>query len=198
MKKWKWLCILLVIALLAGAWAYRYRTLNQHYEELSNVTVETFEVGSEIAFGEDYIDYGLTADGYLICVDKFEILDYETFAEAYNSGYKSTGNVPDKLALITITLKNQGSNDEGIPLTEMELFGLDELIFVDYELLQKLNPVLQGNWGISLADKTEYTLLLPYGLYQDDFSQDTWENIDQYDMYLQITTHPVQKVVVLD
>lgn len=198
MKKWKYFCILLVIPLLSGAWVYRYRTLNQHYDELSNVAEETFEVGSEIAFGEDYIDYGLTADGYLICIDKFEMLDYETFAEAYNSGYKSTGKVPDKLALISITLKNQGSNDKGVPLAEIELFGLDELIFMDYELLLILNPVLQGNLGISLADNTEYTLLLPYGLYQEDFSQDTWEHIDQYDMYLQITTHPVRKVVILD
>lgn len=197
MKKWKCICVLLVIPLLASVWGYRYRTLNRYYEGLSNVTEETFEIGEEIEFGVDYIDYGLKADGYSICVDKFEVLDYDVFKELYGSSCKSNGRVPDKLALVSITLRNHGSSDDGVPLAELELFGVDELIFMDYELLQNLNPVLQGNLGISLADNTEFKLLLPYGLYQNNFGSETWDKIDQYDFFLQVTTHPICKVVNL-
>lgn len=44
---------------------------------------------------------------------------------------------------------------------------------------------------------TEFKLLLPYGLYHNSFSRETWDNIDRYDFFLQVTTHPICKVVNL-
>lgn len=31
---------------------------------------------------------------------------------------------------------------------------------------------------------TEFKLLLPYGLYHNNFSRETWDNIDRYDFFL--------------
>ncbi len=191
MKKLKFVLIPLVTALLAAGWIAGYTSLNRFYDSLDNSETLTCSTGEFVPFGEDEINYHIQADGYLICVNGFKIAD---FAEVCPD---IEGNTPEKLALVDITLKNIGSDAEGIPLTELRLYGIDELLFLDYDALDRLNPVLQGNSGITLSTNTEYRLTLPYGLYKANFSRGTWNSLDRYDLFLQLTSYPTRKIVRL-
>ncbi len=191
MKKLKLVIIPLAIVILAVAWYARYTSLNQFYDSLDNCETLTCSTGEFVSFGEDEINYHIQADGYLICVNGVKVVD---FAEVCPD---IEGNTPEKLALVDITLKNVGSDAEGVPLAELRLYGIDELLFLDYDALDRLNPVLQGNSGITLSTNTEYRLTLPYGLYKANFSHGTWNSLDRYDLFLQLTAYPTRKIIVL-
>ncbi len=195
MKKLKLVIIPLAIVILAVAWCARYTSLNQFYDSLENRETLTCSMGEFVPFGDDEIDYHIQADGYLICVNDFKIVD---FAEVCPD---IEGNTPEKLALVDITLKNAGSDAEGVPLAELTLYGVDELVFINYEALGRLNPALKENSdinsGISLSDGTEYRLTLPYGLYKSNFSRGTWNSLDRYGLFLQLTAYPTRKIIVL-
>lgn len=197
MKRRKLLLILLTILILAGAWTVRYLSLNRFYTQMDNTTETIYSLGEEIPFGNASIEYNLYADGYQIRVDSFEIVDCAAFCASMDTEICLTGRTPDKLALVTITLTNTGSTAEGVPLIEFDLFGIDEPLFMDYDILDLLNPVLQGNVGVRLAENTSYQFVLPYDLCQTDFSAETWRNIDRYELFLQITTPPTCKIVQL-
>lgn len=194
MKK-KRLIIIATIGLLIGLWIWRYTSLNVYYDTIKNGSTQIYAIGDEIPFGKDYIDYGLQADGYVARVDECRIISFAELEVAWDAQAVPHWNRPDMLAIITITIKNNDSIADGIMLSELELFGVDELIHIDYELLGRLNPVLAGNPGIRLAPDTEYTLILPFGLYENNFSKQTWNHLETYDLFLQITAYPMQKVV---
>lgn len=195
MKKLKLVFIPLAAVLLATAWYLRYTSLNRFYDSIDDSVRITYPVGEYVPFGEDYIDDRLQADGYLLRVNGFRIADFEEVCP------DAEGNAPEKLALVDITLKNTGSNAEGVALSELTLYGVDELVFINYEALGRLNPVLKENSdinsGISLSDGTEYRLTLPYGLYKSNFSRGTWNSLDRYGLFLQLTAYPTRKIIVL-
>ena len=78
-------------------------------------------------------------------------------------------------------------------LTDLALHGVDNYVGLDWELLTKLNPVLQGNFGIHLSPNTEYQLVLPFDLQKAFFGSDTWRHLDKYSMYLHMTSFPMEK-----
>lgn len=104
--------------------------------------------------------------------------------------YTSLYYKPEKLALCYITLSKETSEDLGVMLTELKLHGIDQVVGMDWDLLLKLNPILEGNYGIALLDYSECELILPFDLYQDFFSAHTWNNIDEYEMFLRMTIWP--------
>ena len=187
-KKLKFVLIPLVIVLLAAGWTARYVSLNRFYHSFDDRVKMTYPMGEDVPFGEDYIGYG-SADGYLMCVNDFRIVDFEDICPDVE------GNTPEKLALVDVTLKNTGSEAEGVMLPEIALYGIDQLLFMNYEALDCLNPVLEGNPGIHLRDNTEYQLTLPYSLYKLEFSHKTWNNLDRYELFLQLTCFPTCKLV---
>lgn len=194
MKK-KVLLFLIVVFVLAGGWIWRYDSLNQYYEMITNNAQEVHSIGDTIHFEQDYIDYGLEADGYSLRVDSFELIDFDEYICSQNIEPAQFDNRPNKVALVSITIMNDGSKADGVALAELELFGIDEWLPVNYELLDTLNPVLKGNLGISLAEGTEYQVVLPYGLYKNSFSSGTWNHLDEYNFFFQVTAYPTRKIV---
>ena len=197
MKRTVIILLLAVALLLTGGWTWRYVTLNQYYEDINSNTQITYSIGENIPFGQDYIDYQLVANGYSICVDHFDIIDLDELSTYIGIDPSQLESNPARIALVSVTIVNDGSTDIGVPLEELELFGIDEWIFLEYELLDLMNPGLEGNSGISLADGTRYQVVLPYGLYKTRFSNHTWANMDNYGFFLQLTTHPTRKIVKL-
>lgn len=195
-KSFYWLLFIPVL-LLAGGWTWRYISLNQYYEGISDSTQVVYSIGESVQFGEDYIDYKLTADGYSIRIDDFVIVNADKLSDMVEIDTTQLESVPDRIALVSITVMNEGSTAVGVPLTELELYGVDEWLFAEYELLDLMNPVLEGNSGISLADGTSYQVVLPYGLYENRFSNYSWNHMDHYELFLQVTTHPTRKIVKL-
>lgn len=192
-KKTRALVICAVLILLAALWIWRYVTMNAYYSALSGSRREVYEVGEIIPFGEDHIEVNTQANGYSIRVDKFEILDLADFLSGAPIPAEQVHTNPDKVAVVYITLFNDHSTAPGIMLTDLDLHGVDNYANIDWELLAAANPVLQGNYGISLSPETEYSVVLPFALYEQYFGADTWKNVNHYTWFLHITAYPTEK-----
>lgn len=192
MKKKYFFIGILIISLILS-WCYRYSTLNSFYQTLSERTRVVFLAEEYVDFGTDWLTKDVTAEGYSIRVDNFDIVDYEEYIMSLQSDYQEPYVKPDKLALVYITLRNENSSEDGVMLTDLKLHGIDNYVGIDWDVLIMANSVLAGHYGINIAPGKEYQLILPYDLEEKYFGKDTWERIDSYTFYLHITSYPVEK-----
>ena len=184
------------VLVLASAWYWRYDGINRYYQDYAGLGYESCELGETLCFGDDYIDTGLGASGYSIAAEGFKVVEYEDFAKEL--GYTETMiEPPERLAIVEVALKNNGSTDPGVMLPELTLHGLDFYTDMNLGLLVELNPVLEGNYGISLPDNSECRLTLPYNLRESQLSRNAWNRLDELPMLLQVTAYPTTKEIVL-
>lgn len=184
------------VLVLASAWYWRYDGINRYYQDYAGLGYESCELGETLCFGDDYIDTGLGASGYSIAAEGFKVVEYEDFAKEL--GYTETMiEPPERLAIVEVALKNDGSTDPGVMLPELTLHGLDFYTDMNLGLLVELNPVLEGNYGISLPDNSECRLTLPYNLRESQLSRNAWNRLDELPMLLQVTAYPTTKEIVL-
>lgn len=196
MKKQKILALLAFI-LLATLWAWRYRAVNNYYEQMDNSRIQYFPMNEDVPFGEDFIEWKQAANGYYIRVNRFEILGYEAYLE--EKGFTFLPMLPaERIALVHITLKNENSDADGIFLTDFVLHGIDSYQGMDWQTLAAANPILADGFGIQLEPGSQQELVLPYYIKKDSFGINTWRNIEDYTFYLRITSFPTQKDIVID
>lgn len=191
MKKRKCWIISLTVCLLLGLWLWRYISLNDYYDKISDQTRRIYPAGEIVPFGEDFIDKDLCVNGYALRVDKFEIVDGKSYIDSLEE--KAYGSIPDKIALVYITLFNENSDAPGVMLPTLRLYGVDQYASMNWNLLDASNPVLKGNQGIRLSAGTEYSLVLPYNLFRNEYGTSTWKNINDYAFFLRITNFPTEK-----
>lgn len=195
MKKARLLLISAVLVLLAVGWTWRYVTLNNYYDDLDNRDYQLYQAGELVPFEDDGNDMDTDLNGYYIRVDGYEIRDYQDYLEDTAIFLPESDAAPDKLALITITLVNETCDPSPIMATDMMLRGVDSVIPMDWDVLVQANPILGGNTGIALNPGTECQLILPYGLRKDRFDGSTWRNIDEYKLFLQVTSSLTTKEI---
>ena len=196
-KKYVRVAFVAFLVITVVAWVWRYCALNDYYSSRSTRHQEFFSSGEMVPFGTDYIAQGMYAEGYSIRVDDFEIVDYNKFISDSGVNIEQNALAPERLALVSITLRNENSKEEGVMLTELELHGIDATVGMNWSLLLAVNPVLQGNYGISLRQGSEYSFVLPYNLQEEYFGNDTWRNMEEYHFWLQITGFPTQREIAV-
>lgn len=185
MKKWlRPVLILIVFALLAGAWTWRYVTLNKYYDDLDNSDYKLYQSGENVPFEDDGNDTDTDLNGYWVRVDGYEIQEDDT------------GN-SDKLILVHITLSNESCDPNPISLIDFKLRGTDTQLNMDWDILIRENPCLGGYTSIALNAGTEQKLVLPYMLRREDFADSTWEAIEDYPLFLQVASGLTQKEIVV-
>lgn len=196
-KKKKW-WIVACVALLAIAWVARYRSLNAFYDARNTETTEVYSMGEEIPFEDDYVEFKDNPKGYTLCVDAFEIVDFDTLLSSLDTSsvdvLSDDFQVTDKVALVTFTLRNVDSEAAGILLTDFWLMGIDQNAYLNYDLLPLLNPILQDSYGITMDQGVSYQLTLPYGMDRYYFSA-AWSHLDEYPLYFRMTCYPTQKLI---
>lgn len=195
-KKRKCLIFFAVLLLLSVVWTWRYFSMNAYYDSISTITSEIYEMQEEVPFSSDWIQMDMSADGYWLTVNGFEIVNYEDYLAA--SGFSVDNPYPpEKLALVHITLKNINSTAKGVMLTEIQLRGVDSIMGMDWDILTAANPILDGNYGICLPAETECDLILPYDLNRANFGSITWYNLEEYAFFLRLTIWPTEKNIAL-
>ena len=190
--KVRWLTICTLLALLVAGWVWRYTTMNAFYASKTSSRREIYPVGEAVPFGTDVYAGKSRAEGYFLRVDSFEIVDREEYAEK-NGLDPETMRAGDRLALVHVTLVNKNSEAEGVSLTEFQLHGVDNYAGLNWDLLLTANPVLGENYGIRLSKGTEYALTIPYDLDKQYFSTYTWNHMNRYAFYFQVTVYPTAK-----
>lgn len=194
--KRRYFVFIIILLLITVGWSYRYNSLNEYYEGISSDATEiVYDIGNVVPFEDDRMGGWKQATGYSLSVDKFEIVDSQDFINTV--GFIPTDNYSpcEKVAVAYITLYNEDSDAEGIMLTELSMCGIDQVLNLNWDLLLAANPVLEGNMGIKLAHNSECSLILPFSLFEKYFSGATWKNIDNYELFLELTIYPAKKII---
>lgn len=194
--KRRYIVLVIVLFLIAAGWIWRYNSLNKYYEDISADSEEViYDIGDVVPFEDDRMEGWKQANGYSLKVERFEIVDSQDFIN-------TVGFIPnddyfpcEKIAVAYITLYNEDSDADGIMLTELSMRGIDQVLNLNWDLLLAANPVLEGNMGIKLAHNSECSLILPFSLFEKYYSAITWKNIDTYELFLELTIYPTEKVV---
>lgn len=197
----RWICLILT-AIVAVLWVWRYSVINQYYREAMPArTEEYFISGEDVPFGDDYIELHEPGKGYTIRCDNLEIVEFNNYVKekGISLDNRDPKSFPEKLALISITLTNIDSSLDSISLTEFKLFGVDSNPIMDYEMLPKCNEILSsGATAIALKQGMSYSLILPFRLDRDQYNYHTWNNLMDYRFSLKITSFPTEKYIQLD
>lgn len=197
-KRLRLILILTLFVLLAVGWTWRYVTLNRHYDDLDNSEYKRYKAGEMVPFEDDGNDFYTDLNGYYICVDDYEVRDYDAYAAGVGISLSKTEDNPDKVALVYITLKNENCEPNPVMLTDFSLHGVDTVIPVEWTLLVKSNPALNGNTGIALEPGMEFQLVLPYVLKKGQFEGSTWRRIEDYKVFLQVTSALTTKDIAVN
>lgn len=176
-------CVLIIVAalLIAGVWTWRYVSLNSFYRSLYQEVRYTYSAGEITSLEANDMD-----GGYSIRVDGFAIMDIPQLCSTFSLSENDVTTTADKIAVVYATLYNANSQLPGVNLIDFNLHGIDNYATVDWELVPLINPVLKdtGNYGISLSPGTEYSIVIPFDLFEQYFGADTWKNLDSYPFYL--------------
>ena len=195
MKK-RYIVLVITLLLVAAGWIWRYNSLNKYYKDISADTKKViYDICDVVPFEDDRMEGWKQANGYSLKVDRFEIVDSHDFIDMVGFIPNDAYFPCEKIAVVYITLFNEDSDADGIMLTELSLYGIDQVLNLNWDLLLAANPVLEGNMGIKLAQNSECGLILPFSLFEKYFSRATWNNIDNYELFLELTIYPAQKKV---
>ena len=75
-KKKFWL-IFSVATVVLFVWMIRYKAINQDYRQRWSANTEkTYSVGEIVPIAPDFVGYNLAAEGYMLQVNRFEIVDF--------------------------------------------------------------------------------------------------------------------------
>ena len=194
--------IFLFIAILLCGILYllHYVQLNQSYQKMNTVWDEIYYIDQEIPLDENSIGGSMHANGYSIRINGLEIVDTKEYLEKNNISLDGRGSsLPERLALVPVTVRNINSNDFGVPILLFELYGIDFYAVADFELFYPLNPGAEpATWGISVPQGSEQEILIPFRLDRDEFNSQTWKRLDNYHFSILLTTGPARIIVRLE
>lgn len=165
-------------------------TLDIPMEQLITLTVEKPQMHGGKPTDRTYLEKDLPAS-----LDRAlrEYIQGETDKVSYDGTDRS--RIPDKIALVSVTVSQQNSSAEGFPLTELSLYTTDMLMNMDWDLLGVVNPILDGATGIRLQDGASCDILLPFDLYRYRFTSSEWNGLEQSSIWLQVTNYPTRKII---
>ncbi len=197
MKKHKKWIIAVICILLATAWIWRYVSMNKYYDDLDNGEYKLYQMGEMVPFEDDSTGNGENLNGCYIQATGIQVRDCDALLKEKNLTLSSHYQKPEKLVLVTVTVKNETSEEKMLPLTGIGLHGVDTNVSMNNELLYGLNPQLNKNANITLSSSEVCSFVLPYDLYRSRFGGITWMNIKRYKFYLQVTSAMTQKEILL-
>ena len=195
MKRKIWIVpVLIALAILAG---WRYWSINAKYQSFfPDSEIKQYSMGDWVPFEKDFLDYGSSAEGYSLRADSMEIISTEEAKERWGLDQGRNIGAGERVAVVTVTLKGQ-SEETGVMLTDLLLHTGDVNAMMNWDLLVAANPVLAGNYGIILPEEMELELYLPFSLTAVLFKKTTWNHMERETFYLQLTSYPTVKEIVI-
>lgn len=188
---------LVVLALIL--WVWRYIKLNQWFASFdTGREYYCYNMGETVAFGEAKLGGEFDVEGYSVCVNSCEMVDYDTYMTEHQLEKREyRGDEGIRLLLVHITLSVEESDAPGVMLTSFVCHGSDQAAYMDWDLLTQLNPVLKGNYGIHLKNGASKELILPFPIRQI-YYREAWNHLDRYPFYLTMTQGWITKEIALE
>ncbi len=198
-KQIRHIIVLGIILVVTITWILRYVKLNAWYDSLDiGREYYYYDMGETVAFGEAKLGGEFDVEGYSVCVNSCEMVDYDTYMTEHQLEKKDyRGDEGIRLLLVHITLSVEESDAPGVMLTSFVCHGSDQAAYMDWDLLTQINPILEGNYGIHLKDGASKELVLPFPIRQI-YYREVWNHLDRYPFYLTMTQGWITKEIALE
>ena len=179
--------VLLIIAI--SLWAIQYNNINRYFNNTYPLALKCYEAADVVPF-EDNVLAGNELNGYKIEVNRTQIMETSRFLEIHNISNHKFENLPEKVCDVELTIYNENSDAEGIYLPDLVLHGVDYQTDWNSDLMNILNSEMGGALGVSVPKGYEYTVHIVYNLRKMHFATKTWENMDNYSLFIKVTDYP--------
>lgn len=187
-KKWKWIAALLALALLAGLWTWQYSRTQAYYRQyMSENLTEYYKMGEFVElYGETG---GQDISGFSFRVNSKEYVPYGEYLKDRDMEDPLAGTfaiVPEKLLLVSVTIRNGNDFAGSFSLQNFKMRGTGAAAHFENVLLLDANPDIKSA-SVKLEYGEEITVVLPYSLQKDFYSDWTWSHIEKFDFRLGVT-----------
>lgn len=201
LKKRKKIIGVILAVVIIGLWAVRYYTLNDGFAIKYDMPHEYFDLGEKVEFDDDRPSSKVSCKGYSVRVNGVKFYEPDEYIKMYSKEDVSLKNYPDKVAELDVTFFNSDNTTDGLQFYPMQLLGKDWFMTMDPELIALANPIFENDYtkayGIILRPDSSYDVKLVYGLHDYLFPEDRWNNIENENMWLEITIMPTDKFIKL-
>lgn len=197
-------------SLLAGLWFWRYQAVQEKYRPYRSTNETVYhEMGEFVTLGPFNAYKMRDIEGYSFRVDDYRLVNYQAYLTERNMAdpIAETGqNIPDKLMLVTMTVRNDDNHatgdlwTTGFSIHPVKLSGSGLVSSVINELFLALNPELE-DLVLFLEQGEEVTVTIPYSLNLEYFSDWTWSHLEDYQFSVSVSEvnnyHTIYRTVKL-
>ena len=190
--------------LLIFLWGLRVWRVNKNYPDIPQ---KTYEAGEWINLSGSQMEENDNRDGYYLRIDEKRILSTEEYLHLYAEVSEKTEydeqvknqNLwkPDKVYLLTVTLKNESedeSTERGVNWSFFYLYEKNRVLDFEPELYRFANRSAEGSPALSLKPGTEKKFYLPYGVYEERMEKDI-RDLEELPFQLIVSLWPGQNLV---
>ena len=187
--------------LLIFLWGLRVWRVNKNYPDIPQ---KTYEAGEWINLSGSQMEENDNRDGYYLRIDEKRILSTEEYLHLYAEVSEYDEQVknqnlwkPDKVYLLTVTLKNESedeSTERGVNWSFFYLYEKNRVLDFEPELYRFANRSAEGSPALSLKPGTEKKFYLPYGVYEERMGKDI-RDLEKLPFQLIVSLWPVRNLV---
>ncbi|MEI3193716.1 MAG: hypothetical protein V8S22_07225 [Lachnospiraceae bacterium] len=202
MKKKK--ILIMGAILLSFLWGLRVWKVNKSYPDIPQ---KTYKAGEWVNLSGSQMEENDNRDGYYLRIDEKNILSTDEYLNLYAEVSEKTEydelvknqNLwkPDKVYLLTVTLKNESiheSTERGINWSFFYLYEKNRVLDFEPELYRFANRSAEGSPALSLKPGTEKKFYLPYGVYEERMEKDI-RDLEKLPFQLIVSLWPGQNLV---
>ena len=183
-------CLMLLV--VTGLVIWRIYAVNQ---DIPLAEKMYYHLGDEVPFEQDVLVSG-GMQGYSIKVNAVEVMDLDRFLEKYDGNIDDIADPPQKVYDLNVTVTNENNTDGGIILYEFKQQNKAAISSFNLDCYKIANAEKNyENAGIAVRPGTSVTFQLPFSMYRHLFNTRTWENLENYPMYLTVTLYPHKKMI---
>ena len=190
--------------LLSFLWGLRVWKVNKSYPDIPQ---KTYKAGEWVNLSGSQMEENDNRDGYYLRIDEKNILSTDEYLNLYAEVSEKTEydelvknqNLwkPDKVYLLTVTLKNESiheSTERGINWSFFYLYEKNRVLDFEPELYGFANRSAEGSPALSLKPGTEKKFYLPYGVYEERMEKDI-RDLEELPFQLIVSLRPGQNLV---
>ena len=190
--------------LLSFLWGLRVWKVNKSYPDIPQ---KTYKAGEWVNLSGSQMEENDNRDGYYLRIDEKNILSTDEYLNLYAEVSEKTEydelaknqNLwkPDKVYLLTVTLKNESaheSTERGINWSFFYLYEKNRVLDFEPELYGFANRSAEGSPALSLKPGTEKKFYLPYGVYEERMEKDI-RDLEELPFQLIVSLWPGQNLV---
>ena len=187
-----------IILSILTIWICQYIRLNRYYKDIIIHTEKTYASSEIVPFEDDFIEWGKQLSDCSLQVISFEIRNYRNYLNSRPRKWETMSiDIDDKIALVTIEIRNSGNRPIEFPCYDIDLYQVDSLFHLDWNATHALNPNVDSWTFVKCDQQSKINITLAYTIPKNMVSHRLFYNLPSSKFFLCVTSYPTQKSIIL-